>query len=273
MRAGWERLGVEQSLMIGAQVIPGGGPWTSLKDTWRELDCMGVDMICTDDHFYAPRSSHPHHQLECWTQIAAMAVTTSRAKLGALVTCAAFRAPTLTAHMARTVDFMAPGRCVLGVGLGWDNAEHENTGLTPISLKERCNALEETILRTRQWGAAEVSYEGRKARIPTLIGGNGFKTALPMAAQHADIWNGVGGVLEVAIRSRILDDWCIRAGRPPRDLLRTVVVSTSATQQSLEEYKAIGITGFFVRVSGPDFSLGPVRRLLAWRNAQIDEKP
>jgi alkanesulfonate monooxygenase SsuD/methylene tetrahydromethanopterin reductase-like flavin-dependent oxidoreductase (luciferase family) len=59
---------------------------------------------------------------------------------------------------------------------------------------------------------------------PILIGGNGPKRTLPLAARYADIWNGVS--LSPTVfqeRSAILDDHIRAAGRQPGDVKRTMM--------------------------------------------------
>ena len=54
--------------------------------------------------------------LEGWTTLAALAVLTTRPRLGLLVGANTFRPPGLTAKLATTLDHLSGGRAILGIG-------------------------------------------------------------------------------------------------------------------------------------------------------------
>src|SRR5947199_3323289 len=56
--------------------------------------------------------------LESWTLLAALAAQTTRLRLGVIVTSNRLRSPALLAKMAATVDIIAGGRLVFGIGAG-----------------------------------------------------------------------------------------------------------------------------------------------------------
>src|SRR5262245_15510384 len=57
--------------------------------------------------------------LECWTALSALARDTRRVRLGTSVLCHSYRAPSVLAKMAATLDVISDGRLDLGLGAGW----------------------------------------------------------------------------------------------------------------------------------------------------------
>ena len=69
----------------------------------------------------------------------------------------------------------------MGVGAGWNEAEHRAFGVPLPGWRERFDRLEEGIARLRQ------TFEGRD--IPFLVGGGGERRTRNIAAREADEWN------------------------------------------------------------------------------------
>ena len=176
--------------------------WQEASACAREFDALGFDSLWVCDHVYGvPLPTLPI--LEAWTELAAVAAITERAKLGTLVTPPFFRNPAILAKQIATLDQIAPGRAIAGLGAGWFQPEFEQTGCAFPSTRERLRALEETIeICTRLWRDEKATFEGRHfsvrdaicepkpARRPeVLIGGGGEKVLMGIAARHADVWN------------------------------------------------------------------------------------
>src|SRR5437588_10255548 len=93
------------------------------------------------------------------TQLAGLAATTERVKLGPLVACTAFHPPGLLARMAASVDEVSGGRLVLGIGAGWNDAEFRAFG---IPYDRRVSRFEEAFEIVRRLVAGErVTFDGR----------------------------------------------------------------------------------------------------------------
>lgn len=62
---------------------------------------------------------------------------------------------------------------------------------------------------------------------PVLIGGNGPRRTLPLAARYADEWNGVFmSPAKYAERNKRLDRLLVGEGRQPKDVRRSIMVGT-----------------------------------------------
>jgi probable F420-dependent oxidoreductase len=219
---------------------------------------MGVDSIWLWDHFFPLYGDPDAPHFEAYSLLAAMAVETERADIGALVTCNSYRNPNLLADMARTIDHLSGGRFVLGIGSGWFERDYREYGYEfgtgPSRLRELAAALPVIMER---FDRLEPPPRGR---LPILIGGSGEKVTLRLVAEHADAWNTFGPPESFSRKSRVLDEWCERLGRNPRQIERTVGINVNEVG-SLDAYVAAGADHLIVMV-GPPFDLDPVKQLL-----------
>ena len=103
--------------------------------------------------------------------------------------------------------------------------------------------------------------------LPILIGGSGEKVTLRIVAQYATIWNGQGEPEALGRKNRILDEWCARVGRDPREIERSAQIFGPQLDK-LDEYLAAGITHLICHAYGPDYDLAPLEKLIAWRDRQ-----
>jgi probable F420-dependent oxidoreductase len=207
--------------------------WEESQSAAREFEAMGYDSLWVCDHLYGPQSpSIPI--LEAWTLLAGLAAVTSRAELGTLVTPAGMRNPAHLGKVIATVDNIAGGRVIAGLGAGWMPREFTDFGVPFLSTGQRLGQLRETIqLLKRMWSEPEVTLEGKYVQVrnlvcepkppravPVLVGGAGEKVTLRIAAEHADIWNNLAGhqaVLERKVAS--LREHCAAVGRPASEVI------------------------------------------------------
>jgi probable F420-dependent oxidoreductase len=95
--------------------------------------------------------------------LAAAAAGTQRVTLGIAVLLAALRHPILLAHQLATLDRIAEGRLVVGMGAGFP---HENTAAqfaaVQVGFESRVSRLTESIDAMRRlWTSDAVSFQGR----------------------------------------------------------------------------------------------------------------
>jgi alkanesulfonate monooxygenase SsuD/methylene tetrahydromethanopterin reductase-like flavin-dependent oxidoreductase (luciferase family) len=176
--------------------------WDEARAAALEFDDLGYDSVWVCDHVYGvPLPTLPI--LEAWTELAAVAAITERVGLGTLVTPPFFRNPAILAKQIATIDQIAPGRVIAGLGAGWFEPEFKSTGCAFPSLRERLRALDETCeILKRLWSEPSATFQGQHFSVKDcvcepkpeacpqiLIGGGGEKVLMGIAARHADIWN------------------------------------------------------------------------------------
>ncbi|OPX13565.1 LLM class F420-dependent oxidoreductase [Gordonia sp. i37] len=268
-----------QPARIAVQVKPQHASFADLRRAAALVEELGADMLLTWDHFF-PLSGDPDgRHFEAWTTLSAWAESTNRVELGVLVSSVGYRNPNLLADMARTVDHISArdgtGRLILGIGAGWFERDYTSYGFEFGTVAQRLRTLDDDLPVIRErWGRLNPVPT---RRIPILIGGGGEKVTLRIAAQHADIWHGFGDAETIAHKHRVLDDWCARIGRDPGEIVRSAGVSPKPGRfpEDLDDYPAsaeklyaVGTRIFTVGLEAPTWDPGPIRDLVAWRDAR-----
>jgi len=129
----------------------------NIKNFALECEKLGYDSIWMNDHV-----TYGKAELECWTTLSALASVTSKIRLGTLVTCNAFRLPSLLAKMSATLDFISEGRLELGLGAGWSEEEHRSYGIPFPKATARVEKMKEGIeIIKRLWTQEKANYEGK----------------------------------------------------------------------------------------------------------------
>jgi alkanesulfonate monooxygenase SsuD/methylene tetrahydromethanopterin reductase-like flavin-dependent oxidoreductase (luciferase family) len=140
-----------------------------------------------------------------WVALAAMAMTTERIRLGALVTPLGRRRPSKLARETATLDQLSRGRLIVGVGSGSDQWYHEYSALgEPTDAKTLAAMLDEGLdVLTGLWRGEPFSHAGphytvnharflptpvQTPRIPIWVGGQ-WPNKSPM--RRAARWDGV----------------------------------------------------------------------------------
>lgn len=192
----------------------------------------GLEGLFRSDHYLSLMGRPERPTLDAWTTLAALAAKTERIRLGTLVSPVTFRHPSLLAKAVVVADHVSNGRVELGIGAGWNEAEHRAYGFPFPSTRERMEMLTEQIeIVHRSWAAGPFDFEGSHYRIegldaqpkpvqkprPNLIcGGLAQRKSLGIAAKWADEYNTTFPTLdECAERYARFELACEEAGRDP----------------------------------------------------------
>lgn len=228
---------IEVAIMIEGQ---NGLNWPRWQNIVRAVETLGFAGLFRSDHF--TNSGPPDiDSLELWTSLTWLATQTRRIEFGPLVTPFSFRHPVFTARIAAAVDDLSGGRLTLGLGAGWQAREHEHYGFDLLDVPRRFRRFEEglEVVRRLLTAGAPVDYAGEFYRLkeavllprparpggpPLLVGGNGLKLTLPLAARYASEWNAVYlAPAEFARSSARLDELLRAAGRDPGAVRRSLM--------------------------------------------------
>jgi len=230
-------MGVQFGVHVGVQ----NASVEQLRGLWSELDAKGIDWISLWDHLYeAPPAGGTQPHFEAFSMLGALAVDTTRARLGCLVFCSQYRNIGILVKGAISVDHLSGGRFEMGMGSGWHEQEATAFGFDFPSQGRRFDVLEGQLEAINAWRRGErvtqstPSVELRDAAmlpgplgsLPLWIGGLGPKRTLKMAGAHADGWNAAyASPSHYRELNKILDDWCVAAGRAPGQVERSVNLS------------------------------------------------
>jgi probable F420-dependent oxidoreductase len=251
-------------IRLGIQVAPQHALYPTIRDTVRQLEDLGVDIVFNWDHFF-PLSGDPDGlHYESWTMLAAIAEQTSRVELGALVNCNSYRNADLQADMARTIDHISGGRFIFGTGSGWFEKDYDEYGYEFGTVGERLDALAEDLPRIEARWAKINPLPTR--HIPVLIGGGGEKKTLKIVAKHADIWHSFSDVETLKRKLGILGEHGETVGRDVSEIEISTEIRMR-TEAEADELRELGTTLFTLGISGPDYDLDAVRRWVKWRDA------
>jgi len=211
-----------------------------LRRLWEIADTQGFHWCSVWDHLYSVSdlTNPAKPSFEGIATMAALATLTRRVRVGCLVFCAGYRNPGVLLKAAVTIDHLSGGRCELGLGAGWNEAEFRAFGMPFPGIKDRLDLLEESVMVLRRLLDGErVTFDGRQVhlqdalceprpvqpRLRLWIGGQGEKRMLRIVARHADGWNVPFLAPDVfASRNATLEAWCERERRDPRAIVRTV---------------------------------------------------
>jgi probable F420-dependent oxidoreductase len=161
--------------------LPTQGPLATreaLETFARESEQRQVASLWVSDHVIFPRTAtgsypggrfpHPPDKayLEPVITLAAAAMCTTRARLGASVFVLGHRHPIVMAKMLTTIDALSQGRLIVGVGVGWWKEELEMLG-APFHARGR-QADEMLRVFKALWTEDNPNFQGEFYKIQNL---------------------------------------------------------------------------------------------------------
>ena len=240
----------------------------------RRAELNGFEAFFRSDHYQSFPGPSGMPTTDAWAVVAGLARETERIHLGALVSPVTFRHPGNFAKVVTTVDEMSGGRIEVGVGAGWNDAEHSQLGLAFPAVGQRVDLLEDQLAVLHGlWGEPDGwSFEGHQVRVtdarfnpkpvqvpgrPTtplgtvrpriIVGGGGKPRSLRLAARYADEYNVVSArPAEFVAISAALDETCAQVGRDPSEITRSAMagVLVGRTETEVRDRQAALLAAF-----------------------------
>lgn len=266
-------------------VLPHFGSFAREEATHRVVaaaeaaEALGYSTVWVVDHVVFPEKLEGYAFnpldpiLEPMTVLAALALKTTRVKLGTAVLVLPYRHPLYTAKVLSTIDVLSGGRLVVGVGAGWLEGEFNAFG---VPITERGSRTNETIDALKAlWTQETPSYSGKhfqfsnikalprpiqKPRPPILIGGM-TPGALQRTARRGDGWIAMGkGPDDIKAPFDTLRELTVKAGRKPEELqINMLPLATPSLDQVIKDlprYQDLGVQHVYLsfRAWTADFS-------------------
>jgi alkanesulfonate monooxygenase len=220
----------------------------------RRAEAAGFEAFFRSDHYASFPGPPDGPTTDAWTVLAGLARETERITLGVLVSPVTFRHPGSFAKVVGTVDEMSGGRIEVGVGAGWNEADHLPLGLAFPEIGQRADLMEDQLaILHGLWTEPDGwSYEGHQVRVVDgfirpkpvavprrpraangagrpriIVGGEGSPRGFRLAARYADEFNLTSSSPERAVeRYAELDAACRAAGRDPSTITHSLMAGT-----------------------------------------------
>jgi alkanesulfonate monooxygenase SsuD/methylene tetrahydromethanopterin reductase-like flavin-dependent oxidoreductase (luciferase family) len=172
--------------------------FSQILDLAEHAEELGFDSVWVGDSVLArPR-------FEALTTLAAVAARTRRVRLGTAVLLPMLRHPVPLANEVASLDHVAGGRLVLGVGIGGNApAVAREFAACGISINHHVGLFEESLgLLRRLWIEPEVTFQGRYFQLQSVRLG-----LRPLQKSGVPLW--VAGRVDNALRRilRLGDGW------------------------------------------------------------------
>lgn len=242
-------------MRFGIVILP-QQPWAVARHIWAAAEELGFDHAWTYDHL-SWRSLADEPWGATIPTLTAAATVTGRIGLGTFVSSPNFRHPVTFAKDVATLDDIAGGRFILGVGSGGTGFDSLVLGQPQLSPRQRHERFEEfveqldSLLRFEPTGSGGISGTGQwftafqarmvgvpaqSPRVPFVLAANGPR-GIALVSRMADGWVSTGkdGAVgeewwqSVATLAARLDDAASSAGRDPHSIDRYLSLDSAGT--------------------------------------------
>ena len=185
----------------------------------QALEQRGFESIWGPEHSHIPtsrRTPYPgggdlpkayYDAMDPFVTLTAAAMVTKTLKLGTGVCLVNQRDTIQTAKLVASIDQVSGGRCLFGIGIGWNAEEMEDHGTAFASraklVRERVEAMKAI------WTKSKAEYRGELVNFPEMMA-----WPKPVQKPHPPVI--VGGAYPQAARRAVRygDGWIPLAGRP-----------------------------------------------------------
>lgn len=233
-RAGFESLWLGEHIVIPVDYAS-AHPTTALPDA---------------KHITGPVVAPDTELVDPLVALGAAAALTQRIELATGIFVIPLRHPLAIARSASTVQDLADGRFVLGVGFGW---LHEEFEALDIPFRQRVGRFEESLEILRiAWAGGAMEYHGRyfdiaavqiaerSITVPLILGGNS-DAALARAVRLGDGWFASGTpTVDAALELRRKITELREAGSRSDEPFRIIVRIADAEAATIERYAEAG---------------------------------
>ena len=181
---------------------PSANP-SSLRRWAQMTETLGYHLLMSSDHIATTEDvaeRYPAPFYEPLTTLGWLAGVTERVEIGTTVLILPYRSPLETARAFANIAQLSGGRCILGVGVGWAEAEFKALG---VPFNKRGAMTNDYLAAIRElWTNNKASYDGKFVQFENV------ETApRPLRKPYPPIW--VGGSSDAALRRtvRLADAW------------------------------------------------------------------
>lgn len=213
----------------------------------RELEERGYESLWLPEHTHIPanrRTPYPAggdlpkeywHTYDPFVALTAAASVTKKLRVATGICLIIERDTIITAKEVASLDMLSGGRCIFGIGGGWNAEEMENHGTI---YKSRWRKLREQVLAMKEiWTSDEAEFHGefvnfdkiwsypkpvQKPHPPILMGGDG-PTTFDRVVEFCDGWMPIGYRMgNPAAKIEALRQRAEAAGRDPMSISITI---------------------------------------------------
>jgi alkanesulfonate monooxygenase SsuD/methylene tetrahydromethanopterin reductase-like flavin-dependent oxidoreductase (luciferase family) len=216
---------IKVGIVLNTQYPMHEDPATKVKDTIEQVevarDC-GFDSVWVVQHFLAT----PYQMLQQMPLLGRLTAVSGDMQIGSGIFQLTLSNPVYAAEQALTLDALAEGRFVFGVGLGFRDEEFRAFGVDP---KRRVSRFEECFeVMHRLWTEQSVTHHGKHFDLDDA-------TVLLKSTQHPQppVWVAGSGDPAVRRAARFGVPWLIN----PHATLRTVERQMGVFRETLDEAK------------------------------------